>query len=139
MIDRLEEGLRAALVAESHSRVLPASVDSNAGEKFAAQAEDVAEAVGAAAPPVVENGANVWPDENAEAAFVADARQRGESFKATAATERAAEDQEDQRRAMPSLTDLVNRLPSEVRETLDDLFRVKFTTVRRVPKSVLKT
>jgi hypothetical protein len=86
----------------------------------------------------VENGANVWPDENAEAAFIADARQRGEPVKAAVATVQAAEDKEDLRRSTPPLAELVNRLSPAVREVLDDLFRVKFTTVRRVPKSVLK-
>jgi hypothetical protein len=33
----------------------------------------------------------------------------------------------------------MKRLAPEVRETLDDLFRAKFTGVRRVPKKFLKT
>jgi hypothetical protein len=33
----------------------------------------------------------------------------------------------------------VKRIPPEVREVLDDLFRAKFTAVRRVPKKSLKT
>jgi len=32
----------------------------------------------------------------------------------------------------------VNRIPAETRELLDELFRVKFTTVRRVKKKDLK-
>jgi hypothetical protein len=108
------------------------------GEKTVSPTEEVAEAVAPAASVVLENGANVWPDENAEAAFIADARQRGEPVKAAATTVQAAEEKEDLKRALPPLADLVNRLSPAVRETLDDLFRVKFTTVRRVPKSVLK-
>jgi hypothetical protein len=135
----LEERLRLALIADGHGRVLLAPVVADAAEKASSQAEDVAEAVAATAPAVVENGANVWPDENAEAAFIADARQRGEPVKAAVTTVQAAEEKEDQRRAMPSLAELVNRLAPDVRETLDDLFRVKFTTVRRVPKSGLKS
>ena len=91
-----------------------------------------------AAPPV-ENGANVWPDENAEAAFIADARQRGEPVVAAVATREAAEETEDDKKALPPLADLLKRLAPEVRETLDDLFRAKFTGVRRVPKKFLKT
>ncbi len=131
--------LAAALVAEGHGRVLTAKVDvAENVEKTSAQAEDVAEAAATAVPATMENGANVWPDENAEAAFIADARQRGEPAKAAATTVRAAEEKEDLQRALPPLAELVNRLSPAVRETLDDLFRVKFTAVRRVPKSVLK-
>lgn len=109
-------------------------------DKSAATNEDLADAVGAVeAPPAVENGANVWPDENAEASFIADARQRGEPVVAAVATVEAVDEKEDAKRAMPPLAELVQRLSPEVRETLDDLFRVKFTTVRRVPKKVLKT
>lgn len=39
---------------------------------------------------------------------------------------------------LPNLDALVARIPPEVRETLDDLFRARFTTVQRVPKSALK-
>jgi hypothetical protein len=135
----LEVRLAAALVAEGHGRVLTAKVDvAENVEKTSAPAEDVTEAVSPKEPTVVENGANVWPDENAEAAFIADARQRGEPVKAAVAMVQAAEDKEDLRRSTPPLAELVNRLSPAVREVLDDLFRVKFTTVRRVPKSVLK-
>jgi hypothetical protein len=135
----LEVRLAAALVAEGHGRVLTAKVDvAENVEKTSAPAEDVTEAVAPKASAVVENGANVWPDENAEAAFIADARQRGEPVKAAVAMVQAAEDKEDLRRSTPPLAELVNRLSPAVREVLDDLFRVKFTTVRRVPKSVLK-
>jgi hypothetical protein len=92
-----------------------------------------------ATAPVVENGANVWPDENAEAAFIAEARQRGEPVVVAVATVEAVDEKEDAKRALPPLAELVQRLSPEVRETLDDLFRVKFTTVRRVPKKVLKS
>ena len=34
--------------------------------------------------------------------------------------------------------DLVQRIPAEVRDTLEDLFRAKFTLVRRVPRRALK-
>lgn len=114
-----------------------ASVES--AEKSAGANEELAEAVGATAAPVVENGANVWPDESAEAAFIAEARQRGEPVAATASTVALAEEKEDEKKAMPPLAELVQRLSPEVREALDDLFRVKFTTVRRVPKKFLKT
>jgi hypothetical protein len=34
---------------------------------------------------------------------------------------------------LPPLDELVARIPAPVREILDDLFRARFTTVRRVP------
>lgn len=92
------------------------------------------EAAGKAVAAAVENGANVWPDENAEAAFMADARERGEPVVATAVE--AVE--ETDTKNLPPLDELVKRLSPEVRETLDDLFRAKFIAVRRVPKRALK-
>lgn len=40
--------------------------------------------------------------------------------------------------ALPPLNDLVQRIPAEVREALEDLFRAKFVAVKRVPKQALK-
>lgn len=38
--------------------------------------------------------------------------------------------------ALPELGTLVERLPVKVRETLDELFRVRFVTVKQLPKRV---
>ena len=38
----------------------------------------------------------------------------------------------------PSLDAMVARIPANVRETLDELFRVKFVNVQRLPTSALK-
>ena len=135
----METRLGAALVAEGHGRVLVAPVPVEPVEKGAISVEDASEAVAATEPPAVENGTNVWPDENAEAAFIAEARQRGEPAAATTATAELIEEKEDDKKTLPPLAELVKRLSPEVRETLDDLFRARFTTVRRVPKKVLKT
>ena len=124
-------------MAEGHGQVLTVQADSS--EKTNAQAEDVAEALAATKPAAVENGANVWPDENAEAAFIAEARQRGEPVVAAVLTDDAADERENESKALPQLADLMKRLSPDVRETLDDLFRAKFTTVRRIPKKALKT
>jgi hypothetical protein len=132
----LEARLSAALISGGHGKVRAVVLD--AADNAQSLTEEVSEAVAAAAQPALENGANVWPDETAEAAFIADARQRGEPVRAAATTIQAVEEKEDLKRALPPLADLVSRLSPEVRETLDDLFRVKFTSVRRVPKSVLK-
>ncbi|HET7536190.1 MAG TPA: hypothetical protein VFJ90_07040 [Candidatus Didemnitutus sp.] len=39
---------------------------------------------------------------------------------------------------LPPLDDLVQRIPAPTRELIDELFRAKFVTVKRVPKSALK-
>lgn len=74
-------------------------------------------------------------DEAAEAAFLSEARERGE----VVATARPAESVEEvvDSKALPPLDELVKRIPPEVRETLEDLFRAKFVTVRRVPAKAL--
>ena len=40
--------------------------------------------------------------------------------------------------ALPPLDELVERIPTEVREVLEELFRARFTTVRRIPRQALK-
>jgi len=40
---------------------------------------------------------------------------------------------------LPTLDDLVKRIPSAARETLDELFRVKFVGVKRVDRNALKS
>jgi hypothetical protein len=85
-------------------------------------------------------GGNVWPDEAAESAFLAEARTHGEpSMVIPTGTAEPEEENEADGRKLPPLDDLVKRIPPEVREVLDDLFRAKFTAVRRVPKKSLKT
>jgi hypothetical protein len=39
---------------------------------------------------------------------------------------------------LPPLDELVNRIDPSIRETLDELFRAKFTAVRRIPPGALK-
>ena len=73
------------------------------------------------------------PGEEAEAAFLAEARERGENVASVAAALAAAES-EDEKGALPPLEELVQKLPAELRETLDDLFRAKFVKVIRVRK-----
>lgn len=40
--------------------------------------------------------------------------------------------------ALPDLDSLVARLPAEVRETLDELFRARFVSVKKLPKKVFQ-
>lgn len=74
-------------------------------------------------------------DEAAESAFLAEARERGEVVAAPVAIDYA---ESTDARPLPRLEELVNRLSPEVRQMLDDLFRARFVTVKRIPKRALK-
>jgi hypothetical protein len=87
-------------------------------------------------PPSPEKAAPSLPGEEAEAAFLAEARERGEDVASVAAALAAAES-EDDKGALPPLEELVQKLPAELRDTLDDLFRAKFVKVMRVRKKDL--
>jgi hypothetical protein len=87
-------------------------------------------------PSEEEAGAS-WPDEAAESSFLSDARERGEPVVVAKANVESAE--ETDAKPLPPLNELVERIPAEVREALDDLFRARFVTVKRVPKRALKS
>ena len=40
---------------------------------------------------------------------------------------------------LPPMEDLVKRIPMPTRDLLEELFRAKFITVKRMPKSALKS
>ena len=86
--------------------------------------------------PLVEGMAPFWPDEAVESSFRAEARERGEPVVVAAPEEEAADNSDAS--PLPALNDLVARVPAEVRDLLDDLFRAKFVAVKRVPKKSLK-
>jgi hypothetical protein len=50
----------------------------------------------------------------------------------------AASEPEEPAGALPPLEELVNRIPAPTRALMDELFRARFVTVKRVPKSALK-
>lgn len=77
-----------------------------------------------AAPPAPDDEGYVWP-EGTEAATEA-AVQNGTAPEAVNAP-------------LPSLDELIQRIPTEVRDTLDELFRVKFVSVKRASPSSLKS
>jgi hypothetical protein len=92
-------------------------------------------------PPLQETPSesiNAWNDEAAESAFRAEAKARGEPLQASRAAIETMEENSEPKN-LPALEQLVSRLSPEVRETLDDLFRAKFTSVKRVPKKALKS
>lgn len=80
---------------------------------------------------------NVWPTATEEAAFLAEAQQRGE--KVVPIARDVVEEIEDDKKALPKLDELLNRIPAETRELLDELFRARFVAVRRVKKKDLKS
>ena len=83
----------------------------------------------------VGDSTNVWPDAAAEEIFLKESGNQNAGAVPARATE-AMEETDGQN--LPPLDELVKRIPANVREALDDLFRVKYTTVRRVPKKALK-
>lgn len=85
----------------------------------------------------MENGANVWPDDVAEAAFLAEQGASAPPPKKPAAP-KAEDDEAVAKIPLPDLDALIKRLPAETRELVDELFRAKFTKVTRVPKAALK-
>lgn len=90
-----------------------------------------------AAPPTLEDGPPPIIDEAAEVAFLADARERGEVVPRKSAAE--VEEETTAKKPLPPLDQLVNQIPAEVREVLEDLFRARFVSVKRFPKKALKS
>jgi hypothetical protein len=74
-----------------------------------------------------------WPGMADEASFLAEQRVQGIVPPAGVANEPT------DLSPLPSLDELVQRIPAEARAALDDLFRAKFSSVRRVSKKSLKT
>lgn len=89
--------------------------------------------------PMLEEGAPIGPSEGEEAAFLAEQRDLGGGGAVQRPRTPAAGALDDEPTApLPPLEDLVNRIPGPTRALLDELFRAKFVTVKRVPKSALK-
>ena len=49
------------------------------------------------------------------------------------------ESPEEAKTDLPPMEDLVKRIPAPTRELMEELFRARFVTVKRVPKSALKS
>lgn len=121
------------MLASRSDPTVPDSIE--VGALAVTPAVSEAEASAAISPPAGPEGAT-WPDDTAEAAFLADARERGEAPVPARAREEIAE--ETDARPLPALDDLVQRIPPEIREALDDLFRARFVRVTRVPRKALR-
>ena len=78
--------------------------------------------------------APVGPSSEEEAAFLAEERENG--YAPPAATQPVADVEKSG--SLPPLEDLVKRIPMPTRDLMEELFRAKFVTVKRVPKSALK-
>ena len=89
------------------------------------------------APVVVPvAAAPVGPSPEEEAAFLSEERfQEAASAPLSVA---AAAETEEPAGALPPLDELVARIPAPTRALIDELFRARFVTVKRVPKSALK-
>lgn len=108
-------------------------------EQEAGEEEGMTAPLSAEVPAALDEGAPVGPSEGEEASFLAEQRiASGVALPPTrAGGANGAED--DPATSLPPLEDLVSRIPAPTRALLDELFRAKFVTVRRVPKSALKS
>lgn len=100
-----------------------------------------------AAPEAAGNGAEeaptaavvtdapVGPSAEEEAAFLAEERENGYVPAPAGARLRAEEDAGGE---LPPLEDLVKRIPLATRDVMEELFRAKFVTVKRIPRAALK-
>lgn len=108
--------------------------DGEGEDAVAANASAAAAAEGAP----LEEGPR-WPDEAAEAAFLSEQRTAGGTGALSAVRGTAEKAQaEVDTSPLPPLQTLVDRLSGETREVLEDLFRAKFVSVKKVSPEVLK-
>ncbi len=92
---------------------------------------------GNAAPAFSADDGPAWPDDAAEAAFLAENTRAGDAERA-ASREADTDDADDAGASLPTLETLMARIPRETREVLDELFRARFVAVRKIPRKVLK-
>lgn len=82
----------------------------------------------------VVSDAPAGPSSEEEAAFLAQEREMGVVTPALMHAETPPEEKGD----LPPMDDLVKRIPMPARDLMEELFRAKFVTVKRIPKSALK-
>ena len=80
------------------------------------------------------DSAPVGPSADEEAAFLSAERANG----LVVSTLPAIANTEDEKGDLPPMEDLVKRIPAPARELIEDLFRARFVTVKRLPKTALK-
>jgi hypothetical protein len=74
------------------------------------------------------------PSSDEEAAFLAQEREMG----IVTPTLMHAESPPVEKGDLPPMEDLVKRIPMPTRDLMEELFRAKFITVKRIPQSALK-
>lgn len=92
-------------------------------------------------PESDEDESAPWMDAEREAAMqaameVEDAERAAKKSKPTRRQTEAAETLDGG--PLPELDEMIAKVPQDLQEKLDDLFRAKFQTVKRVPAAVLK-
>ena len=83
----------------------------------------------------VDVGAPVGPGDAEESAFLAEQRRSGP----TVAPGLPPTEVEDLNSPLPPMDELIQRIPAGTRELMDQLFRAKFVTVKRLPPAAFKT
>ena len=87
-----------------------------------------------APPGTMSADAPAGPSSEEEAAFLAQEREMGIVTPALMHTESPPEE----KGSLPPMEDLVKRIPMPARDLMEELFRAKYITVKRMPQSALK-
>jgi hypothetical protein len=93
-------------------------------------------------PVATEDDGTPWMDAEREAAMqaaieVEEAERSASKAKPSRRQTEAAETLDGG--PLPELDDMIAKVPADLQEKMDDLFRAKFQTVKRVPAAVLKS
>ena len=83
----------------------------------------------------MDESAPAGPSPDEESAFLSAER---ENDGAAAVAQVTASRVDDEKSELPPMEDLVQRIPVAARDLMEDLFRARFVTVKRIPKSALK-
>lgn len=75
------------------------------------------------------------PSSEEEAAFLAQEREMG----IVTPTLMHVEAPPEEKGELPPMEDLVKRIPMPTRELMEELFRARFVTVKRIPQAALKS
>ncbi|MBI5382834.1 MAG: hypothetical protein HZA31_13120 [Opitutae bacterium] len=128
--------MQAAERLRKSTYVPPPALDRDATPNVRRPAAAAASAPLESRPALPEADAPSLPSDEAEAAYLAEARERGDEGVDMAAALAAVEEAEE-KSALPPLNDLVEKISPEIRDVLEDLFRAKFVRVTRVRKKDL--
>jgi hypothetical protein len=106
--------------------------------RLAEASPTITAAVGQVEDAVEETDAPAGPSEAEEAVMLADRNTSTVSPDTVPAGVGLVAEVEETPAKLPSLDELVQRIPPDVRELMDELFRAKFVRVQRVPKKALQ-